>query len=154
MSAGTPGLAADEKIVERQREGICYELDTLFRWLLEESGFDVYLAAAPAAGGTLIQVESSGPGMSQTRLTPELELDGIAPDEAFSILGNDIRLDIIRVLWEAGAANQYDDVCSATATMSFTELRRRVDITDNGKFNYHISKLTPHFVRQTDEGTG
>jgi hypothetical protein len=90
--------------------------------------------------------------MSKTRLTPQIDLDGISPDEAFSILGNEIRLDIIRVLWEAGAANQYDDVCSAAATMSFTDLRRHVDIRDNGKFNYHVSKLTPHFVRRTDDG--
>ena len=90
--------------------------------------------------------------MTKSRLTPEIELNGLAPDEAFSILGNDIRLDIIRVLWEAGAANQYDDVCSAAATISFTELRRRVDVADNGKFNYHVSKLTPHFVGQTDSG--
>lgn len=35
-----------EKIVERQRGGICYELNTLFGWLLDERGFDVNLLAA------------------------------------------------------------------------------------------------------------
>ena len=35
-----------EKIVERQRGGICYELNTLFRWLLSELGFEADLLAA------------------------------------------------------------------------------------------------------------
>lgn len=90
--------------------------------------------------------------MSEPRFTPELELDGVTPDEAFSILGNDIRLDIIRVLWQAGAAHEYEDVSDIARTISFSELRRRVAIEDNGKFNYHLSRLTPHFVRQTEDG--
>jgi hypothetical protein len=36
--------------------------------------------------------------MSETRLTPDVELDGVSPDEAFAVLGNEIRLNIIRVL--------------------------------------------------------
>lgn len=35
-----------EKIVENQRGGICYELNGLFGWLLEEYGFDVERLAA------------------------------------------------------------------------------------------------------------
>mgnify|MGYP006896978699 CR=1 FL=1 len=35
---------------------------------------------------------------------------------------------------------------------SFSELRRQTGVDDNGKFSYHISKLIPHFVRQTDDG--
>lgn len=90
--------------------------------------------------------------MANTRFTPELDLDGISPDEAFAVLGNDIRLDIIRALWEAGATHRYEDVSDTVDTIGFTALRRRVDIEDNGQFNYHLSKLTPHFVRQTDDG--
>ncbi len=90
--------------------------------------------------------------MAETRLTPAIDLDGISPDEAFTILGNEIRLDIIRVLWHADAAREYDDVSDAAETISFSELRRRVDVDDNGKFNYHLSQLAPHFVRQTDDG--
>lgn len=90
--------------------------------------------------------------MSLTRLTPDIDLEGIAPDEAFSILGNEIRLDIIRALWQAGAAKQYDDVRDDIKTMSFSELRGEVGVEDNGKFNYHISELMPQFVRQTDDG--
>jgi hypothetical protein len=90
--------------------------------------------------------------MSETRLTPDVELDGLSPDEAFAVLGNEIRLDIIRVLWQADAAHRYDEVSDVTETISFTELRRGVDIDDNGRFNYHLSQLVPHFVRQTDDG--
>ncbi|ELZ12423.1 hypothetical protein C478_10116 [Natrinema thermotolerans DSM 11552] len=90
--------------------------------------------------------------MAETRLTPAIDLDGISPDEAFTILGNEIRLDIIRVLWHADAAHEYDDVSDAAKTISFSELRRRVDVDDNGKFNYHLSQLAPHFVRQTNDG--
>jgi len=91
--------------------------------------------------------------MANTRLTPEIELDGLSPDEAFAALGNETRLEIIRVLWQAGAIQEYDDIDeTAETTIAFSDLRRRVDIRDNGQFNYHLSKLVPHFVRQTDDG--
>jgi|AntDeeMetagen134_2_1112570.scaffolds.fasta_scaffold07275_2 hypothetical protein len=90
--------------------------------------------------------------MEQTRFTPDLELDEVSPDEAFATLGNEIRLDIIRVLWRAGAAYEYDDGSDAVETVSYSELQSEIDIDDNGKFNYHLSKLVPHFVRRTDDG--
>lgn len=90
--------------------------------------------------------------MSETRLTPEINLEGLSAEEAFSVLGDETRLDIVRVLWQAGALREYDDLDERTTTMSFSELRRRVDVDDNGRFNYHLSKLSPHFVRQTDDG--
>jgi hypothetical protein len=90
--------------------------------------------------------------MAETGLDPELDLEGLTPDEAFAVLGNEIRLDIVRVLWNADAAFEYDDVSDSAETISFSELRRRVDIDDNGKFNYHLSRLVPHFVRQTADG--
>ncbi|MDY6819326.1 MAG: hypothetical protein SVG88_11750 [Halobacteriales archaeon] len=90
--------------------------------------------------------------MAETRLTPEVDLEGVSPEEAFAVLGDETRLDIIRILWRAGALHEYDDLDDTTATLSFSDLRHRADIDDNGRFNYHLSKLTPHFVRQTDEG--
>ncbi|WP_267643220.1 DUF7351 domain-containing protein [Haloarchaeobius amylolyticus] len=90
--------------------------------------------------------------MSDARLTPDVELNGISPDEAFAVLGNKTRLDIIRVLWHADAAHKYDEVSDVAETLSFTDLRREADIDDNGRFNYHLSRLVPHFVRQTDDG--
>ena len=90
--------------------------------------------------------------MAETGTTPELDLDGLTPDEAFAVLGNEIRLDILRVLWNADAAHEYDDVSDIAETIPFSELRRGVDVEDNGKFNYHLSRLVPHFVRQADDG--
>ena len=63
--------------------------------------------------------------MAGTRFTPELNLDGLSPDEAFAVLGNEIRLDIIRVLWHADAAHEYDDVTDTVKTISFSKLHRR-----------------------------
>jgi len=90
--------------------------------------------------------------MGGTRLTPGINLEGMAPEDAFAVLGDETRLDIVRILWTAGAFHQYDDIYEDHTTMSFSELRRRAGITDNGRFNYHLSKLTPQFVRQTDDG--
>ncbi len=90
--------------------------------------------------------------MAETHFTPAIDLNGLSPDEAFAVLGNEIRLDIIRVLWHADAAHEYDDVTDTAKTLSFSELRRQVDLDDNGQFNYHLSQLAPHFIRQTDEG--
>ncbi|MEF8850916.1 MAG: hypothetical protein V5A44_04505 [Haloarculaceae archaeon] len=90
--------------------------------------------------------------MSETRLTPEIDVDGVSPEEAFAVLGDETRLEIVRVLWEAGALHEFDDLDDTTATIPFSELRRRVGVDDNGKFNYHLSKLQPHFVRGTDDG--
>lgn len=90
--------------------------------------------------------------MAETRLTPEIELDGMSPEEAFSVLGDGTRLSIVRVLWKADAFRQYDDLDTSATTISFSELRRHVGIDDNGQFNYHLSKLVPYFVQQTEDG--
>lgn len=90
--------------------------------------------------------------MAETHLTPDIDLDGLSPDEAFAILGNDIRLDIIRVLWRADAAHEYDDGADTVESLSYSDLQTAVDVGDNGKFNYHLSQLSPHFIRRTDDG--
>ena len=36
--------------------------------------------------------------------------------------------------------------------MSFSELQRRVGVADNGRFNYHLSKLLGRFVEKTEGG--
>lgn len=40
----------------------------------------------------------------------------------------------------------------ADEPLSFSELRDRVGMRDSGQFNYHLDKLTGHFLRQADEG--
>ncbi|MFC3957472.1 helix-turn-helix domain-containing protein [Halovivax cerinus] len=65
------------------------------------------------------------------------ELD---PAEAFTTLGNETRLDVLRALWEADEA------------MRYTSLRREVAPDDRGNFGYHLSKLTGHFVQKSNDG--
>ena len=66
--------------------------------------------------------------------------ESLDPAEAFALLGNEIRIDILRALWDADCP------------VSFSDLHRRVDVDDSAQFNYHLGKLTDHFVRRTDDG--
>lgn len=36
--------------------------------------------------------------------------------------------------------------------LGFSELRRMAEVSDSGRFNYHLNELVPRFVTQTDEG--
>ena len=72
---------------------------------------------------------------------PELEeSETISPEEAFSVLGDETRLQILQTLGEA------DD------PLAFAELFDRVEYDDTANFNYHLKQLNGHFVRKTDEG--
>ena len=65
----------------------------------------------------------------------------VTPEKAFATLGNETRIDIVRVLGE-----------SAGDSLSFSKLRERVGTRDSGQFNYHLNQLVGSFVRRTDEG--
>jgi hypothetical protein len=75
-------------------------------------------------------------------------MDEMAPTDAFSVLGNEIRVGILRELadvmqesgseWESG--------------LPFSTLRERVGVDDPGKFNYHLDRLRGTFVEKTDDG--
>jgi hypothetical protein len=74
-------------------------------------------------------------------MSPDAEQEGVvSPDDAFGVLGNEIRIQILQVLGEA------------EESMSFTELRDRVGLPQGGQFNYHLEKIVGHFVKKTDEG--
>lgn len=64
----------------------------------------------------------------------------LSPDEAFSVLGDETRMDIVQNLGEAGGA------------VPFTELRDHVGLQQGSQFNYHLNKLVGHFVEKTDDG--
>ncbi|MFC6940096.1 winged helix-turn-helix domain-containing protein [Salinirubellus sp. GCM10025818] len=66
--------------------------------------------------------------------------DSLTPDEAFSILGNETRMQILQ---ELGNADR---------SLSFTDLRDRVGIRQGAQFNYHLDKLVGHFVEKVGEG--
>jgi DNA-binding transcriptional ArsR family regulator len=68
------------------------------------------------------------------------EPTALAPDEAFAVLGDGTRVQVLRALGDVDGA------------LSFSELYDRVDIRDSGNFTYHLEKLQGHFVRKTEEG--
>ena len=69
-------------------------------------------------------------------------MDQRAPADAFALVGNETRAEILRVLGE-----------EPWAGLSFSELRSRVDPDlDSGQFNYHLQQLVGQFVRHTDDG--
>lgn len=70
----------------------------------------------------------------------------LAPDDAFSLLGNDIRIDILQALWDAFESGPRDN------ELSYSELFEQIDYHDTGNFTYHLEKLTGPFIRQTDQG--
>ncbi len=71
---------------------------------------------------------------------PDGAIERLPPDEAFSLLADDVRFDIIRTL------NRSD------GPLPFNELYSRVDVSGSGRFNYHLQKLTDQFVRQEADG--
>lgn len=71
--------------------------------------------------------------------TPDDGGPHLSPDDAFGVLGNETRMEILRTL---GQADQ---------PLSFSELRDRIGMADSGQFNYHLGQLEGHFVEKTDE---
>lgn len=63
----------------------------------------------------------------------------VSPTDAFSVLANGDRLDILLAL---GDANER----TAVHSLSFEELRRRSGVSDSGRFNYHLQQLRDVFV--------
>lgn len=68
----------------------------------------------------------------------------LSPEDAFSLLGNETRIGIIRALWELSEDSREKP--------SFSELRECADVTDSGQFNYHLGKLVGTFVRRDGDG--
>lgn len=62
------------------------------------------------------------------------------PDEMFSVIANETRLEVLRTLGEA------DD------PLRFSELFERVDYSDAPNFNYHLKRLKGHFIEDTETG--
>lgn len=70
----------------------------------------------------------------------EAETAGLSPDAAFSVLGDETRLEILRTLGEADHP------------LPFSALFERIDYHDSSNFSYHLEKLVGHFVYQTEQG--
>lgn len=70
----------------------------------------------------------------------KVDEDVISPETAFALLGEETRLETLRVLGDADRP------------LSFSELYERVGYDDSANFNYHLEKLEGHFVRKTEYG--
>lgn len=70
----------------------------------------------------------------------EEQSTSLAPDEAFSVLGNETRLGILQTLAEA------------ESPLTFSELYDRIEYDPSTNFSYHLQKLEGHFVQKTDQG--
>lgn len=71
--------------------------------------------------------------------TESVTLERQPPEEVFSLLGNELRVEILRILSDAGEDG-----------LSFSQLYDCVDASDSGNFNYHLEKLQGAFVQKTD----
>lgn len=72
--------------------------------------------------------------------------DRLAPDDAFTLIGNETRISILHALWTV-----YEPYAADNA-VPFSKLFDLIGAKDTGNFNYHLGKLTEHFVRRTDTG--
>jgi hypothetical protein len=71
-----------------------------------------------------------------------------ALEATFSLVANDIRLDILRTLWDSYT----DDPTPEPEPVPFSTLKERVGIRDSGQFHYHLDELVPRFVTHYEEG--
>jgi len=105
------------------------------------SGFSHETDADPEFDG---DVERESPSTAERgHLGTAAREERMLPAEAFSLLGNDTRIDILQAMLDENADN---------APVGFTELFERVEMADSANFNYHLQKLTGHFIKQTEDG--
>lgn len=62
-------------------------------------------------------------------------VDAVDPDEAFGVLSDPARVDVLHALWEA-----------EDHEATFSDLRAAVGMTDSGRFNYHLGRFEGQFV--------
>lgn len=83
------------------------------------------------------QVADSEPGVSGEHAT-----------DAFALLGNETRLEILRAIWEEQVPLAEDN------TVPFSRIFDRVDYDDRGSFSYHLERLEGRFITQHTERGG
>jgi len=72
--------------------------------------------------------------------TYKTSASGVSPDEAFALVADETRLDILRTLSETDEP------------LAFSVLFERNGCDDSSNFSYHLDKLEGHFISQVDEG--
>lgn len=67
--------------------------------------------------------------------------------DAFSVVGNPVRAEIVRALGDARVE------AGAPPVVSFSELRSRTDVdVDSSRFNYHLKRLLGRYVASVEDG--
>lgn len=69
---------------------------------------------------------------------------GASSQQAFSALGSELRIEILRILVEAAEAGESE--------LSFSEIYDRIDIDSTSQLSYHLDTLAGIFIRQSDSG--
>lgn len=80
--------------------------------------------------------------------------------DAFQLLANETRLEILYALWNApdwtATGTNRSAIRSPTRSqgllVTFTELKDAVGMRDSGGFQYHLNALDGTFIRKTDDG--
>ncbi len=107
------------------------------------SWFGDELDSGPEPTDHLEASPQSSSDSEQRHLGKDSDKEEMLPAEAFSLLGNDTRIDILQAMLDGNADK---------TPVNFTQLFEQVDIKDSANFNYHLQKLTGHFIKQTDDG--
>lgn len=84
-------------------------------------------------------------GRQESERTEKQSEAGFATDQ-FELVTAEPRAAIL------GALATYQGENPRSPSVGFTDLRRRAGIEDSGNFNYHLDKLQPAYVRQTEDG--
>lgn len=83
--------------------------------------------------------------MADANTAETIRADASTRNEAFQLLSDETRLEILQALAES------DDE-DASSPMGFAAIRERITADDPGRINYHLNKLSSHFIRRTDDG--
>ena len=74
--------------------------------------------------------------------------EGMAADDAFSILGNGTRIQILKAVWR----RTHSEGVGRTDPVSFSELQAAVGASDSGNFSYHLDRLVGPFIERIEDG--
>lgn len=74
----------------------------------------------------------------------------LTESELFELLGHEVRMDVLRVLWDEFEFRDY--VVEAREPIPFTELRSRSSYDGGGNFDYHLEKLVGGLVVKESDG--
>lgn len=85
--------------------------------------------------------------MSERNADPTRGTTDDSPEDTFSLISDETRVEIIRALGEARGENEGPPV------VPFAEIRSALPFRiDSSKFNYHLQQLVGHFVEEADDG--